>query len=214
MQTSSYIGKPVISPGGDAYGYVTGVRLTRKFEKVSCIECADENEEEFFLPLRAVLACGDAIVAGKARLTSPTGPPSPVGKKAYSAEGRALGIISDVICGEKALLVIEGEGRTEVPYDFVQMGETVVVYDEPVKHHTAKRAPKSPSEPKSPPAREVPPLPMNRTNLLGKKVRRSVYDDRGMPIAVAGERITPAILSVARRSGRLLELAVNTITQL
>ena len=53
---------------------------------------------------------------------------------------------------------------------------------------------------------------LNHTNLLGRKVKKSVYDDYGIAIALAGERITPAVLARARRAGRLLALAVNTLT--
>ena len=55
---------------------------------------------------------------------------------------------------------------------------------------------------------------LNRTNLLGKRLKKSVFDDQGKPIALAGERITPEILARARRSNRLLELTVNTLTNL
>ena len=73
MKLSTFIGKPVISPNGDAYGYVTDVRLGRTYNTVSCIVCVDDEEEEFYLPLRAVHAVADAVVAGKARNTAPTG---------------------------------------------------------------------------------------------------------------------------------------------
>src|SRR5699024_3841236 len=36
---------------------------------------------------------------------------------------------------------------------------------------------------------------LNRTNLLGKRLKKSVFDDQGKPIALAGERITPEILA-------------------
>ena len=227
MQISTYIGKPVISPNGDAFGYVTDVRLARSFDKIACIVCADENEEEFYLPMRAVLSCADAVVAGRGRLQTPTGVSSPVGKKAYTQTGKALGFVSDVLLGQEGakLVVADGEQRTEVPYENVQIGETAVVYESAVKRRAAPKKRESapaavkPTRKKAPDqTREQAPqkpqaILLNRTNLLGRRVRRSVYDDRGMPIAVAGERITPEVLSTARRAGRLLELAVNTITQ-
>ncbi len=49
-------------------------------------------------------------------------------------------------------------------------------------------------------------------NLLGKRVVRSVYDAHGEIVALAGDRITPEILSRARKKGRLLALTVNTLT--
>lgn len=53
-----------------------------------------------------------------------------------------------------------------------------------------------------------------RCNLLGKIVKKSLYDCFGFPIAVAGERITPSVLAAARRNNLLLRLTVNTLTNL
>ena len=53
---------------------------------------------------------------------------------------------------------------------------------------------------------------LNRYNLIGRRVKKSVFDDSGTPVALAGERITPEILSAARKRNRLLQLAVNTLT--
>ena len=55
---------------------------------------------------------------------------------------------------------------------------------------------------------------IDRANLLGRRVRKSVYDSEGKPIALAGERITTEILSRARRNNRLLALTMNTLTNL
>ncbi len=53
---------------------------------------------------------------------------------------------------------------------------------------------------------------LDRTNLLGRRVKRSVYGANGEPIALAGERVTPAVLSAARRHNKLLALTVSTLT--
>ena len=55
---------------------------------------------------------------------------------------------------------------------------------------------------------------INRTNLLGRRVKKSVYDETGAPIALAGERITPETITKARRKNKLLALTVNTLTNL
>ena len=55
---------------------------------------------------------------------------------------------------------------------------------------------------------------LDRTNLLGRRVKRSVYDEHGEPVALAGERITPEVIARARRGNRLLALTVNTLTNL
>lgn len=52
----------------------------------------------------------------------------------------------------------------------------------------------------------------NRCNLLGRRVKKSVFSAAGTPVILAGERVTPEVLSRARRYNRLLALAVNTLT--
>ncbi|MDE6274436.1 MAG: hypothetical protein K2L87_05250 [Clostridiales bacterium] len=81
-----------------------------------------------------------------------------------------------------------------------------------------KKQPEVPqSEPQPAPVpQEAPPAPpaVNRFNLLGKQVKRAVYNNQGYPIALTGEIITPELLNKARRSNRLLELTVNTLTNI
>lgn len=233
MQISTLISKPVLSPSGAAYGYITDVRLTRDYAKISCLVCADEEEEEFYLPMRTVLSVSDAVIAGKARLSSPTGIPSPVGKTAYSFTGELLGTVSDVILeeDEETKLVVGGRDLA-LPISHASVHETVIVYPDAAKKNAAAKQGNSSSKPKretsktreiqkeesknadaatanvAPPAVQM----MGRTNLLGRYLRRSVYDGKGTLIAMQGERITPAVLQSARRAGKLLELTVNTLT--
>lgn len=55
---------------------------------------------------------------------------------------------------------------------------------------------------------------LDRLNLLGRQVKITVRDKNGDPIALSGEKITPEILSKARRNNLLLRLTVNTLTNL
>lgn len=245
MQLSSVIGKPVLSPTGENYGYVTDARLSRDFSRISCLVCADGEEEEFYVPLRAVLSCEDAVIAGKARIAAPTGVLSPIGKRVFSHTGESLGTVSDVLLGEgsEAVLILVKEGvRTTAPVSCAGVEEHAVIYpdaeaktlaakrnqrpraaaDPPRKKRTPpKRAQEEPAAPPPETENEAPMpeknvrenvFPLDRTNLLGRRVKRSVFDEYGAPVALAGERITPAVLARARRCNRLLQLTVNTLT--
>ena len=55
---------------------------------------------------------------------------------------------------------------------------------------------------------------IDRLNLLGRQVKIAVYDRNGEAIALSGQRITPEILSLARKNNLLLRLTVNTLTNL
>ena len=254
MQISSFIGKPVLSAGGETFGYVTDVRLARDYKKLLCLVLADDEEEEIFLPMKTVRAVSDAVIAGKARLTSPLGIPSPVGKRAYTSGGKELGTVADVQLGETPCLVIsDGHTADMVPASRVSVMETVIVYEDEKQRSSAQRSTGKRSagackktagharrqkevpeerpcdvppvgeplpQPEEPP--EEPPVKNEnanarqigrfRTDLLGKYVQRPVYDSRGELLADAGTQITPALLSAARRAGKLLALSVNTLT--
>lgn len=230
MQISTLIGKRVLSTGGAAYGYVTDVRLASGYKKISCLVCADGEEEEFYLPMRAVQSVSDAIIAKNARLAACTGLPSPIGRPAYSHTGQALGAVADVLVEEdgEAVFTVVGEGvRLSAPASLTSVAETVIVFPDAASKSAAVKGIRSaggtgkkrsaPREKKTeqPPAKEQEggqAVPIGRTNLLGRHLRRSVYDKRGAPIAIAGEKITPATLQAARRAGKLLELTVNTLT--
>ena len=312
MQISTLIGKPVLTRAGDRLGYVTAAYLTRDRKKLSSLACADDEEEEFYLPARAVLAAADAVIAGMGRLNAPTGEPCPIGKRAYSAAGEALGTVTDCEIGDAPALLIDAEsgrhaenrksegiaadmgtgadaaegvgghgesGVLRCEIERAAIGETVIVYPTaaekrpmPAKRRKIKvrqtphaagstaggkpqidrappDAPQSPEKAANainraaetgaadgtdgaknglpPPMSEtVPPksqasdvrpqemFRIDRTNLLGRRVKRSVFDETGAPVALAGERITPDTVAKARRKNKLLALTVNTLTNI
>ena len=246
MQISLLVGKTVLSRSGEWLGYVIALRLTRDMKKVSCLVCADGEEEEFYLPARAVISAEDAVIAGRQRVASPTGIPSPVGRPVYTHKGEFCGIIADMVSGDAPELVIMGGGEARhVPVACAALGETVIVYPSAeekrrsggrvsgVKTRSVRSAGKEtetpmPARAAKGSARSVNPTEtkqssvpepgkeyrLDRTNLLGRRVKRSVYDEYGEPVALAGERITPDVIARARRGNRLLALTVNTLTNL
>ena len=246
MQISSLVGKTVLSRSGEWLGYVDALRLTRDMKKLSCLVCADGEEEEFYIPARAVISAEDAVIAGRQRAASPTGVSCPVGRPVYTHTGEFCGVIADMVPGDAPELVIMGVGEARrVPVACAALGETAIVYPSAEEKRRAggrtsgaktgsgrpagKRAetPKSvraeesavrPSDPEKTKQQPVPEpgreYRLDRTNLLGRRVKRSVYDEHGEPVALAGERITPEVIARARRSNRLLTLTVNTLTNL
>ena len=237
MQLSSLIGKQILTPAGEVLGYVKGAYLGKNFLKLSALVCIDGDEEEFYLPARAILAAEDAVIAGKGRLEKPTGAPCPVGKTAYTEKGEYLGLVTDFLYGEEGVtpvLIATKDGvRTPLPVDLITVGETVILRDtasaKPVRVRAAKKpaaessadtSKKTPvKETKTPPAEKKPneagqAINLNRWNLIGRTVKKTVYDTLGVPIVFAGEKITPEVLKLARRSNRLLQLTVNTLTNI
>ena len=257
MLITSLVGKSVLSRAGEHLGYVVAVRPARDFTKPACLVCADEEEEHFYLPARAVLSAEDAVIAGNGRSKTPTGVESPVSRPVYTSTGESLGCVADMVLGELPEIVLSGADARHIPIPCTVLGETVIVYPTEearrkacrgtckkakdgthVRHQRAKRAsaappaqtvqpegqtaerpPQAPPQPTAPPAPAIRAQPqtamrIDRTNLLGRRVKRSVFDAQGAPVALAGERITPDILARARNSNRLLALTVNTLTNL
>ena len=243
MELSSLIGKEILTPTGDKLGYAKSAFVSRDYKRLSSLVCIDEDEEEFYLPARAVLASDDVIIAGKARLAAPTSLPCPIGTPAYSEKGEHFGVVGDLLVGDgDPVYVIVKDGiRTSYAADCVVTGKTMIVYPDGKPKRTvpkktaknAKLAPRNPAqasekqEAKPKPAAPATSAPtaatkenanafdaLNRCNLLGRRVKKSVYDENGSPIALANERITPEILSCARRHNKLLQLTVNTLTNI
>ncbi len=299
----------ILSPEGEKQGYVKEALLTRDLSSLACLVAVDGEEEEFYLPARAVSAVKDAVIASKARAASPSGVAAPMGRAVFTEQGEYLGTVADMELGrEPALVVGGGEAARSIPLTRVAVGETVIVFSEArPKRPRPRKSPSSPSPksanrpagpsapipPKSPtlppegdpssrpsgkgdrisggraPSSSSPTLPpegepssrlsgkgdrmimepftamgvpagdgwgwapshksanrparlptlsgaspLNRCNLLGKRVKRSVFDAFGFPVALAGERITPELLNAARRRNLLLALTVNTLTNI
>lgn len=218
MEFSTLIGKLVLSPEGERCGYVTQVYLDKNFTALSCLVCADGEEEEFILPESAVQGIGDAVVAGKARLTAPSGAPCPVGKPVYDENGVLLGTASALSGGGNGVLTVIGKnGKREFPVQRISVGEIVVVHakknpitkkprapKKPRAQKTVKETPAAPSRPESEPTEEL----VYHRNVLGKKVQKTVDG-----LAAEGERVTAEMLRRARESNRLLELTACVLTE-
>lgn len=231
MELSTIIGKQILSPNGESLGYAKGVYLNRDLTKVSAYSCIDEEEEEFFLPARAILAVGDALIAGSARIGAPTGIPSPVGKTVYTHLGEQIGIVSDIVTEEEtaAVIVCGTTDRTAYPAELTAVAESVIVYPDectkkalapkkrraPAKNKPAERPASNTESARAPEQTAPAPSPESsccRFGILGKQVKKSVYDSQGFPIINAGEKVTAETVLRARKNNRLLELTVNTLT--
>ncbi len=264
MQLSSLIGKKIISPTGEELGYVTGAYLSRDLTSLAALTAVDGEEEEFILPIRAVIASSDAIIAQKSRAAAPVGVPAPIGLRAFSETGADLGVVGDWLFGdcEPVFILVKDGVRTGYAAETVLSEETVVVYlsgerpapkkrtkkkivtsetkneatmsedtpsengsetesaaqesqaeepaAEPMETAEVERSASSPES--AEPQEQTVKFELGTRNLLGKRVVRSVYDAQGEIVALAGDRITPEVLSRARRKGRLLALTVNTLT--
>ncbi len=226
MKVSTLIGTEIFSPSGEKLGYVKTVYLSRDRKKITCLMCVDETEneedDEFVMPFRAVLAVKDVIIAKKQRVSKTTGLPAPVGINAYSDTGEALGTLSEIlVCEEGPVYVLTKNGvNTLYTEDAVTVGEALMIKENapanPVQGENGEVTAVVPVTDFPVVGETVPRASMgvDRLNLLGRQVKITVRDKNGDPIALSGERITPEILSRARKNNLLLRLTVNTLTNI
>lgn len=94
---SDYIGLPLLTRGGERLGYVKNVQTDKNLTRVRNLECCDEEEEEFLLPLSAAADPGKGAIP----VRSPAARgcknclPAPIGKEVFSSEGALLGRVRD-----------------------------------------------------------------------------------------------------------------------
>lgn len=203
-------------------------------------EKEDEADDEFVMPFRAVLSVKDVVIAKKARIAKTVGMPAPVGINAYSDTGESLGTLCEILVGDGGpVYIVTKDGvRTSYPDGSVTIGEALMISENGEKGKESG-AP-DPQEEKPEPEKEAQKdgevngaaeagdrqdefstvlnaatgAGIDRLNLLGRQVKITVRDRNGDPIALSGEKITPEILSNARKNNLLLRLTVNTLTNL
>lgn len=240
MEVSTLIGTEIFSPAGEKLGYVKTVYLSKDRKKITCLSCVDEAQEEndeFVMPFRAVLFVKDVVIAKKQRIAKAVGVPAPIGMSAYSDIGEALGILSEISIREENTVYVLSKNGVNTAYSeqAVTVGEALMIKSNaprtsflaPQKETTAiasvpNKTPASNNALNYVPTyeqsydspREQTQAGVDRLNLLGRRVKITVRDKDGTPIAVCGERITPEILSLARRNNLLLRLTVNTLTNI
>ena len=238
MEVSTMIGTEIFSPAGEKLGYVKTVYLSKDRKKITCLLCVDEGEkeddtdDEFVMPFRAVLSVKDVVIAKKTRISKTAGSPAPVGINAYSDTGEALGTLCEILVGDGGpVYIVTKDGiRTSYPDGAVTIGEALMISSENGESDAKKTERGSAKEENSSVLREAEAPPktlseqelsavvnaagVDRLNLLGRQVKITVRDQNGDTIAKSGERITPEILSNARRNNLLLRLTVNTLTNI
>lgn len=200
MKLSELIGAPVLDPAGKRIGYVKSIYASKTLEALASLGCATEEEEEFFVPARAVLGTGEAVTVGKARLKAPAGVPSPIGKAVFDCRGNYLGRASELIAEREGALLVRGRLPLALPLKSLAAGDAVILY--PGKGRPA-------AHPK-PRTSEAPKDGFDRFGLLGRRVLRPVFD-RGELLAGVGETVTSALLKRAHARNRLLELEASTL---
>ena len=215
MQISFLIGKQILSAQGDLLGYAVRALLNKTRTKILSLVCADENEEEFYLPARALHMEGDAIVYTGRGNGDTIGQPCPVGMRVFSETGADMGAVRDMIFDDGGAFLLLTNDNTPYPVSCARFGQVIILRQssKPTKKPGAHKTTQEETEPKTKKIPVPTGLP-DRVNLLGRTVKKTLYSQSGILIAQAGERITPETIAAARGENKLLQLAVNTLTNI
>lgn len=116
---SDFVGKPLLTRSGERVGYIKNVQTDAKLTRIRNLECCDEEEEEFSLPLSAIAQAGKDAVIVKGLAAKPcTGcRPAPFGAQVYAETGELLGTAADFLREGNALTGILLSDGTQLPAD-------------------------------------------------------------------------------------------------
>lgn len=96
---SELIGKPLLSRNGERIGYVKNIQTDKKLVRIRNLECCDEDEEEFILPVSAIAQLGKdaAIVKSLSAAGCKNCISAPFGIEVFSETGDKLGTLADFV---------------------------------------------------------------------------------------------------------------------
>lgn len=123
MNASNLFGKKVVSVTGKS-GYVLGVRVSGR--KIECLECADEDENEFLIDCALIKRWGESIIFYDRQGEIAESKPLKLGLPSFDEDGKYLGELSDfrVLNGK---LVKAKIGKKNYPAESVVLGDAAIV---------------------------------------------------------------------------------------
>ncbi len=187
------IGKKVVSCEGKILGYTRAPLFSENFKRICALLCADEDEEDFILPLSRRQKVDDVFLMPRQKRQNVTGMPySPLLKQAYSAQGKLLGVVEDVQLEEFKISALIIDGKKYAADKVKAFGDCVLINDSPTPLRKTKRKEKI---------------------LLGKVLKFDVFSQDGDVLFTKGTLITPQILKTAALKKRLLELTAKTLAR-
>ena len=142
-----WIGKPLLTRGGERIGYIRSVQTDGALTRVRNLECCDEDEEEFLLPLTAVERFGrDAAVVRALAPPCKEGVSAPFGRAVYSRAGEKLGTVDDLAHEGAKVTALLLSGGMRVPIEqIVGIADTLIVDLEGEGRRVARRPAKKPA---------------------------------------------------------------------
>ena len=127
---SELIGKPLLSRNGERIGYVKNIQTDKKLVRIRNLECCDEDEEEFILPVSAIAQLGKdaAIVKSLSAAGCKNCISAPFGIEVFSETGDKLGTLADFVRENFVITHYILSGGQKVPADrLVSAADSAIV---------------------------------------------------------------------------------------
>ena len=139
---SDFIGKPILTRSGECVGYVKNVQTDKKLSRLRNLECCDNDEEEFLIPLSALASFGQDAVVVKSLAAAPCKDciSAPFGMSVYSAEGTLLGQADDFLREGKQISALLLSDETLIPVSHLSAVTDTAIVDPNSKKRTASRS--------------------------------------------------------------------------
>lgn len=123
MKISEIYGKRVESTTGKR-GYVIAVKANGN--KLECLICADENENEFTVDINNVLKFGEAIIFNDRESAIKSALPLRLGRASFDESGKYLGNLEEYLFEGNTLLKAK-IGKKNYPAEELVCGDAVIV---------------------------------------------------------------------------------------
>lgn len=123
MKISEIYGKTVESTTGKR-GYVITVKANG--EKLECLICADENENEFTVDINNIIKFGDRIIFNDRESAMKSAVPVRLGRASFDECGKYLGNLEEYLFEGNTLLKAK-IGRKNYPAEELICGDAVIV---------------------------------------------------------------------------------------
>lgn len=200
MYLTDLIGQE-ITADNTAIGYSYAVCFSHGCKKVTALLCADEEEEDFFLPLSPDAFKGGKLVMPRSRKSKNTGTVySPFSRPIYRSDGVFLGFVTDMVLSDFKVTALQAGEKVFPAEEVTAFGDCILI-GQKAKGGQKKEQEKTPSS-----ARQRRPL------VLGRTVKADILDEEGNLLFARGTAVTPKILRQAVKFNRLIELTAKVLS--
>lgn len=215
-KVSDLLGKPLLSLCEAKFlGTIANIYFDAKMSKGTFLKLYTLEDEIAFLPLIKLMNIQNdaAVVKNEDGITeNGEGLVNPINSLAFNQDGKSLGVVNDIIMDGSKVMAFVIDGKETGAVNLISAGNLLVFNDtgKPVKlKPTVRREQEKTKKEIEFPAKTA--YAPSYDFLLGKKLQRTIVAMDGKVIAREGENVTGDIIRDAKKEGKLVILALNSL---